>query len=126
VLSPLARRRTEPRQSSTTVCSTAAISRLCGSARHESALRRSSVGCMSRIIVVSLPLFGYRGRSSTQPRAVYFSLMLSLAKLGPETGTRVGPTAAVIQFLRGDGNGPSPQPSPKTCQRHLARPHEVR
>src|SRR5947199_5565019 len=80
------------------------------------------------IIVVSLPLFGCRGRSSTQPRAVCFSLTLSLAKLGPETGTRIGPTAAVpVPFLlRGDGNGPSPQPSPKMCQRHLARPHEVR
>src|SRR5206468_9458250 len=107
-------------QSRTHACSMAAISRLCCSTRHESALRRSCVGCMWWIIVVSLPLLGCRGRSSTQPRAVYFSLTLSLAKLGPETGTRVGPTAAVlIRFLlRGDGNWPSPQPSPQACQRH--------
>src|SRR5438034_9885824 len=76
---------------------------------------------------IAAPL-GCRGQSSTQPRGVCVSLTLSLAKLGPETGTRAGRTAAVlIRFLlRGDGNEASPQPSPKACRTIQVHPHEAR
>src|SRR5439155_14470408 len=56
---------------------------------------------------------------SSRPRAVRFGLTLSLAELGPEAGTRLSPTAALLIAVRlhDDTTASSPERRPKTCER---------